>query len=208
MDAASVLAQSSDPLLVDTLERQVRAADLLVLNHADQVDQIAMDRVIDWVRSVAGDVPRIEATMAKVPMAMLRPMAWPEAPSGRTAEHNRACLPDCGHDHEFLDLDHGHQFETWHARPTAVFSEIALRAWLQSPLAGLLRLKGLVRALRTGQEPVWMELQFAGRQGSLRVSGQQLRSEAAVVAIGVRGQLPRAALAAQFDAPWAAQLTS
>ena len=212
VDAASVLAQSRDPLLVDTLERQVRAADLLVLNHADQVDQIAMDRVIDWVRSVAGNVPRIEATMAKVPMTMLRPMAWPEAPSGRSAEHDHACAPDSGHEHEFLDLDHGHghghQFETWHARPTAVFAEIMLRAWLQNPPAGLLRLKGLVRALRTGQEPVWMELQFAGRQGSLRVSGQQLRSEAAVVAIGVSGQLPRAALAAQFHAPWAAILTS
>jgi G3E family GTPase len=208
VDAASVLAQSRDPLLADTLERQVRAADLLVLNHADQVDQSAMAPVIDWVRSVAGDVPRIEATMAKVPMAMLRPMAWPEVPFERSAKHDHTCAPDCGHHHGSPDLDHGQQFETWHARPSAVFSENALRAWLLKPPAGLLRLKGLVRAQRPGQVPVWMELQFAGRQGSLRVSGQQLRSEAAVVAIGVGGQLPRTALAAQFDAPWAAQLTS
>jgi G3E family GTPase len=201
VDAASALSQSRDPLLADTLERQLRAADLLVLNHADQVNQDSMARVIEWTRSVAGDVPLIEATMGKVPMVMLRPMAWPEATSGKSDEHDHACATDCEHNHVHLDLDHGRQFETWHTFPTGVFSEIALRAWLQKPPPGLLRLKGLLRTVRHGQEPLWMELQFSGRSGSLRVSSQKLRSEAVVVAIGVSGQLPRAALAAQFDAP-------
>jgi hypothetical protein len=40
----------------------------------------------------------------------------------------------------------------------------------------------------------WAELQFAGKHGSLRRSAAPASGEAAVVAIALRGRLPRAAL--------------
>ena len=78
-----------------------------------------------------------------------------------------------------------------------MLSADALRALLRAMPVGVLRLKGLLRTDAQG----WAELQFAGRHGSLR---RALRPPAdglaAVVAIGQRGRLPKAALAAVFDA--------
>ena len=61
--------------------------------------------------------------------------------------------------------------------------------------AGVLRLKGIVRTDEHG----WAELQFAGRHGSLRKALAAPASGAAVVAIGLRQQLPADALGAVFD---------
>ena len=58
--------------------------------------------------------------------------------------------------------------------------------------AGVLRLKGFVR---TGDDE-WHEWQFAGRHGSLRRLAQAPACGAAVVAIGLKGQLPVVALEA------------
>ena len=53
-------------------------------------------------------------------------------------------------------------FEAWRgAQPASV------QAWLKAPPSGLLRLKGFL-LLDTGPTPQWVELQFAGRQGSVR----------------------------------------
>jgi hypothetical protein len=50
--------------------------------------------------------------------------------------------------------------------------------------------------LRTG-EATWSEIQFAGRHGALR-KAEAPSDGAAVVAIGLRGRLPLAALEAAF----------
>ncbi len=62
--------------------------------------------------------------------------------------------------------------------------------------AGVLRLKGLVRSDEHG----WSELQFAGRHGSVRRTVAPLDAVAAVVALGLRDRLPRAALQQAFAA--------
>ena len=83
-------------------------------------------------------------------------------------------------------------------RPTQTFAETDLKAWLSSPPAGLLRLKGFVQVQRAGSGGIrWMELQFAGRHASLRVALDEPFC-AAVVAIGMRGQLPTQQLEARF----------
>jgi hypothetical protein len=96
------------------------------------------------------------------------------------------------------DPKHGALFEHWSCRPETVFSTATLRAWLVAPPAGLLRLKGVLRTGEEGREPIWSELQFAGRHGSLRPV-RATSVEAALVAIGLKGQLPAAALAGVFN---------
>jgi len=125
-----------------------------------------------------------------VPLAMLTRLALP------IAMHDRQGVDhDCaGHAHEHGDPAHGDLFDTWSCRPGTVFDAAALRDWLKSPPTGLLRLKGFVRT----DETSWSELQFAGRHGSLRASFAPAEG-AALVAIGLRGQLPRQALDAVFQ---------
>jgi G3E family GTPase len=137
-------------------------------------------------------VPQFETTQAQVPIAMLSGLAMPTAQArwlpvreqpGGQGVFSHGSVPQ-----------HGEQFDTWSARPERVFAPEALRAWLRDVPAGVLRLKGLVR---TGERQ-WSEFQFAGRRGSLR-EAESPPSGPALVAIGLRGQLPVAALAALFD---------
>jgi G3E family GTPase len=109
-----------------------------------------------------------------------------------------ACAPGV-HAHRDGDPVHGTQFESWSCRPQQVFDAQALRAWLSAPPAGVLRLKGVLRtATQDKGSHTWAQVQFAGRHGSLRSTGS-VKDGAAVVAIGLRGLLPTAALASFFD---------
>ncbi|OUL99996.1 CobW family GTP-binding protein [Variovorax sp. JS1663] len=191
VDAGAVLAQVRDPLLTDTLERQVRAADLVVVNKTDRVGADELARVRDWVSATAGKTPRFETSQAQLPMVLLDGLSLAGA-RGTCAE------PGCTHedhaDHSHAHAhDHGTLFDTWSCRPAQVFDAGTLRAWLRDAPAGLLRLKGL---LRTGENE-WSEVQFAGRHGMLRKANAPL-DRAALVAIGLRGCLPVTALEAVF----------
>lgn len=216
VDAAAVLEQAADPLLADSLRRQLKAADLIVVNKVDLVDGARLGRVRDWVAAVAPDTPTFEATQAVVPLALVTSAAMPaplraaaagglptDVPAGNGADLDRDGRGHPGHGHpgsdDPVDGDPGHVglFETWSCRPNRVLPAEALRDWLRSRPAGVLRLKGLVRTDEHG----WAEIQFAGRQGALRRARVEPRAGAAVVAIGLRGRLPAAALARLFDDP-------
>ena len=194
VDAGNALAQARDPLLADTLERQVRAADLVVINHCDDTADGALPALRAWIASTAGAVPCVETSQARVPTALLSGAAMP-----RAARTEPACAEVHDHDHQAHghghdgSVDHGSVFETWSCRPDRSFDPDTLRAWLREPPAGVLRLKGV---LRTGAA-AWSELQFAGRRGSLR-DATAPGDGAAIVAIGLAGQLPREALQRAF----------
>jgi G3E family GTPase len=201
VDAAAVLEQAADPLLTDTLQRQLRGADLVVINKADLADDAQRRRVHEWVASVAGPTPCIETVQAAVPMALLTGAAMPahEAAHGAVHEgeaaHEAARPPHAGHDHG--SAGHAELFETWSCRPGEALPAQALREWLRGRPAGVLRLKGMVRTDAHG----WAEIQFAGRHGSLRRALAEPAQGAAVVAIGLRGHLPVAQLEHVFGSP-------
>lgn len=178
VDASAVLAQAADPLLADTLVRQVAKADLLVLNKADLVDAGQLARVHAWADAHAAGARRCEAVQAEVPTALLSGAALLRQATPRTDARLHVAPPH-----------HGLHYATWSAQPQAALSERALAAWLTQVPAGVLRLKGIVR---TGEHG-WHELQFAGRRGSLKPAAPPA-SGAMVVAIGLAGQLPVLAL--------------
>ncbi len=202
VDASACLAHAADPLLADSVLRQIESADLIVVNKIDLVDAGARQRVLDWLESIAGSTPRFETTQGEVPMPLLSGSALLADESGRADRQDRQANPDAAHaEHEHhagheLSHDHGELFDTWSIRPEAEFSAKALRELLRQVPAGVLRLKGIVRTDEHG----WAELQFAGRHGSLRKALAAPAAGGAVVAIGLRSRLPAHALDAAFDA--------
>jgi G3E family GTPase len=190
VDAAAVMGQARDPLLADTLERQLRAADLVVINKVDGVTAEDLARVREWVTAVAGRTPQYETSQAELPKVLREGLSLADAREGRGCAHVGCDHEDHAHD---AHHHHGELFDSWSCRPLQTFDAGALRAWLRDTPVGLLRLKGLVR---TG-EAEWSEIQFAGRHGTLR-KAEVPADGAAVVAIGVRGQLNLAALEEAF----------
>ncbi len=195
VDAASVREQADDPLLADTVRRQLQAADLLVLNQCDRVDDASLAALRDWLDAEVPGTPRHETRFAEVPAALLgAPLA--------AARHGHHCTAGCTHDHAHGHPPrHGDVFDTWSLADDAVYNADALRALLRAMPAGVLRLKGVVRTDRLG----WAVLQFAGRHGSLRAWSPQgaapdATADSALVAIGARGRLPVQALDAALKA--------
>ena len=209
VDASEVQAQWRDPLLTDTLERQLKAADLIVVNHCDRVSPDARIRVSDWIALLAGATPQFETTHARVPLQILSglalidahdalaPMsAHGDAPHSAAGGHGESYQHTRQHPHS--DPAHGALFDTWSCQPARVFASTALRAWLNAPPPGVLRLKGVLRTGADGTDSAWSEIQFAGRHGALR-KAHVPATGAALVAIGLRGRLPCAELTTMFD---------
>ena len=215
VDSSAILAQTADPLLRDSLMRQVQAADWLLLNKSDLVDGPQFAAVRAWLDRQAADTPRFETREARLPAELVPALFGQLGPPGLAVHAPRKQTAEgCGHEHHDHDHDHDHadghhghrghhhgepdhggQFETASWQPQSVLQADALRALLRAMPPGVLRLKGLVRTDSHG----WAELQFAGRHGSLRKALSAPAGGAAVVAIGLRGRLPRAQLDAVFD---------
>lgn len=204
VNADTAAAQSQDPLLADTLERQLRSAGLVVINHCDLATPPQLAQVHAWVQRVAPGTPCVETEHGAVPLALLSGLALNAA---HQAEHDHGhCAHepthdhghDHTHDHAHDNPAHGEQFDTWSCQPAAVLALSALQAWLKQAQPGLLRLKGFVRVGAHPDDAAWYEIQWAGRTGSLHACAAPAAG-AALVAIGLRGQLPRARLAEFFD---------
>jgi G3E family GTPase len=202
VDANACLAHAADPLLADSLQRQLKGADLIVVNKTDLVDAAELQRVRDWLAFLASQTPRFETKQANVPIPLISgsalslegdARAGAGAGAGSEEPAAQASGSERGHGHDD-DHDHGGLFDTWSFRPQREFSAKALRALLRDMPRGVLRLKGLLRTDEHG----WTELQFAGRHGSLRKASAVPTTGAAVVAIGLRHRLPAQALNAAF----------
>ncbi len=68
VDASVAQAQWRDPLLTDTVERQLKAADLIVVNKIDRVDATERAALRGWIESIAGRTPQFETAHAEVPL--------------------------------------------------------------------------------------------------------------------------------------------
>ena len=212
VDSAALPAHARDPLLADTLQRQLDSADVLVLNKSDLVDPAQSQALARWLDTHAGAVPRLAVSQGELPLALLddlqpqtatRPGGICCGPQrgvgagagagsdadGQSIGHLRAQPPARKPSHGDHPL-HGALFDTWSARPVAIHCVAALRSALRVLPSGVLRMKGLLRTREHG----WSELQFAGRHGSLRPALAAPADGAALVAIGLRGQLQPDAL--------------
>ncbi|TXI85029.1 MAG: GTP-binding protein [Cupriavidus sp.] len=191
-DAQAIRSHAEDPRVADVITAQLAAADVVILN---KMDGRAPDPALDaWIAAHAGAAPIVHATDGDVPLAWLTGLALPSMSSARwspCAHHPGACC--CG------TADHGALFDSMALDAAdAVFDTDAVRALLRAMPAGVLRLKGVVQTHALGAS----EVQFAGKRGSVRrhAGPGPAATPGVLIAIGVRGVLPRAALAEAWRA--------
>ena len=177
VDATAFLHQLADPLLADSLVRQLQAADVLVVHKVDAVAADALHALQQRLGTLAPGTTQVTAVHGQVP--------WPVLRGPHLASAHALARGEPAHDH---------RFESWQCQLLRQPEALELRDWLRPAPAGLLRLKGWLPCA----DGRWVELQWAGRHGSVKPLAQVPPAGAAVVAIGLRGQLPRAALAQMF----------
>ncbi len=71
VDAEAIRTQARDRFVGDMIERQLRAADLLVLNKADLVDEESLDGLVGWLDSIGASAPTITTTNGRLPTELL-----------------------------------------------------------------------------------------------------------------------------------------
>lgn len=165
-DAANVRSLAADPLLSDTIARQLRAADLLVLNKTDLVTPEDLDSVRDWLRRAAQGAAVVDTREGRLDLRYLSGEAMPDATI-------HACAHDCGHGmHGHSMRGHAarqravpghapdHPFQSWLWRAPALLNADQLAGQLRQMPRQLLRAKGWVRTDRHGLVLV----QWAGRR--------------------------------------------
>ncbi len=194
VDAAALAHQAADPLLTDTLARQLAHADLVVLNKADlaaddgtatpghEAPHGVMAAARAWVAQQAPGAPVLGTVQADLPVELLADLTHTPlyVPRGGLAPRAAA---------------HGARFMAWSDRPAGHFDLACLRTWLRALPTGVLRLKAMLPVAAGPATSDWVELQFAGRHGALRRLAEAPHEGAAVVAIGLAGRLPIRAIA-------------
>lgn len=148
VSAEDIVSQGNDPLLQETIVRQVSAADLLILNKVDLVCAKRVIEVKDYLTQRFDAVPILEARNAQVPEDILF-----DTELGRDRASESAVVL-----HRSTDSDHPFVSYTWTG--PGVFSAERLMTCLKQLPRAVIRMKGLVVTDYHG--PVLIS--FAGRR--------------------------------------------
>ena len=172
-DVETVRARHGDHRLRDTIDRQLAAADLLVLNKCDRVSEEATGEAESWARERV-HAPSIRTVDADVPMALLA-AAGPEAADPDLAG-------SAHHAHHAHHVDHGHGFMSRSVPCPDPIDPGRLRAALSALMPRVLRAKGFVTS---GQEfeREWMVVQASGR--TVDIERRRPSPERAVLVPGI-----------------------
>ena len=154
-DVETVRARHGDHRLRDTIDRQLAAADLLVLNKCDRVSEEATGEAESWARERVR-APSIRTVDADIPMALLA-AAGPEAAGPDLAGPAHQAHQAHHADH----ADHGHRFVSRSVPCPDPLDPGRLRAALSALMPRVLRAKGFVTSGQDERE--WMVVQASGR---------------------------------------------
>ena len=166
-DALNVERDLSDARLADSLERQIRAADRLVVTKADLVEPPQLHEVVARLAEIAPGVEVVANPEGAAVAALFRPVGDAPRPAGA----------DAGATH-----DHATAYATWHYRGPVAIAPQDLEHLSRRDVSGCLRLKGTVLT-REGKGAV---LQRAGLFWS--ASPAPPPDESRLVAIGLPGE--------------------
>ena len=131
VDTETIRARASDPRLEDTIERQLQAAGLVVLNKCDLAGEAERAAVRAWMAAWLPSTPLVETEHARLPAALLIRGAQG---ADETARQGR-------HDHE---ANHGTLFRSVSLALERPVTLAALREALASLPPSVLRAKGFV----------------------------------------------------------------
>lgn len=179
-DAETVRERGADRYLADTIARQLRDANLVVLNKVDLVDAAALAETRDWIAARASQARLIETRQSALPFEVVvgGGLGY-EAPRGFQLERHA------------MSTYVTRSFEL--ARPVDVK---ALTAALADPALGLLRAKGFV----AGQDDKVYAVQVVGSRVNVTTAPAGA-GKAGLVVIGLRGSIDLAAVERVLGAP-------
>ena len=190
-DQIETLAQ--DRYVADTVIAQLAAADLLILNKVDLVDEARKRQVCEWLQTHAPQAALIEALHADVPIEIaLGPMLWMNREQGVGSLARTTSLqlfrPDSSPRRSLLGLhesEHTARFATRIFRCAPPIAERKLHEALDQLPLGVLRLKGFVRF---DSSPWRLRLvQGVGTRWTISDAGPDVEQQAsALVVIGAK----------------------
>jgi G3E family GTPase len=178
-DAEAIREQAADKYVGSTVQRQLRGADLIVLNKIDLLTDTQQADLTGWLREQVADARIIATSHGRVSLPLLLGL------------HVGSVPPIKHHDH-----DHGDGYASWSVAVDAPIDESMLRATVSAWPDTVLRAKGIVYLAEDRQRR--QVFQLVGRRWSLtpdRPWGSDTpRTE--LVLIGLDGTLDGEALLA------------
>ncbi len=174
-DAETVRQRSTDRYVGDTVLGQLRAADIVVLNKVDLVDEPTAEAARRWLRDRAPGAVVVDARHARVdPVLLFGAVDRPATAAGR------ADRDDPLHRHA-EDV-----FESWSWVADRALSRATVARLMAALPDGIVRAKGVIRLADDADRP--MILQRVGHRWSLR-PGQPTQGEprSRLVLIGLPG---------------------
>jgi len=188
-DAETVRARAADRYLADTIERQLHAADLVILNKLDLVAPGAQAALRAWLGTQAPRASVIDAVHAQLPVELLLGV---ELAAGRRPDPARRLSGALRSPPAVAAEALFEHIESYVARPVDARQ---LADALADPALGIVRAKGVLRD-RAGA-PV--ALQVVGLRATIQPLVAMNVPCGRLVCIGLRGRLDRAAIQAALD---------
>jgi len=192
VDGERIERQAADKYVGDVVRRQLRQADLLLVNKLDLVDEGRRGALRDGLNTLAPGVPRLEMVRGQVPL----PLLLGRHLGGALPSVLSDPLPGIGADPGEAGQHHGERFETWTLRLEGPLRRSALERFATGLPAGIHRAKGFVVLAEAPDHPQLFQL--VGNRWSLEPAepGTALVGGTALVMIGHRGAATKEALQA------------
>jgi G3E family GTPase len=183
VDAEQALSQQDE--FQDLIARQIRVADVLVINKVDLVDTQELEAVKKFVIEIDPAARILQACQGRIPLEMI----FSESNSGRSATKIRRPAAD-----STMPL-----FETWVYQSNHSFSLMSLRKLVEDLPLDVYRVKGFVQLDDEYQEQA--QLQMTGGRAWLRLDTkqQQVSALTTLVFIALQGDVKAESVNAMVD---------
>lgn len=129
IDAEQIQAQWQDERLRDTVERQMDAANLLVLNKLEELDPGALSELETWLEARAEGIPRIRTDEGRIPLTIFNDRSIGAKDSSDSSRHRHG---------------HGSHYQTRILPVNPQLTYDAFRQRADAMPASVLRAKGYV----------------------------------------------------------------
>lgn len=177
-DAETVRAKAQDKYVGQTVKRQLRGADLILLNKVDLVSPQNLKDICTWLKELVSDARVVETSYGVVPLPLL-------LGDVRTGGADRAANP-AGHHHSV-------EYDTWSYTGDQPLDRGAFHGMVEALPEGVIRAKGI---LYLGDDADHRTIfQLVGKRWSLKPGGGWGDAQP-------RSQLVMIGLPHSIDAEW------
>ena len=174
-DAETVIEKAKDKYVSKTVQRQLAAADLIILNKIDLVSPSKLQEVKEWLASQYPEIPVVESEKSIVPMSFLLGL--------RDSHSSLNRPPDQLH-------EHNEQYDTWQYQSSRPTTTDAVQFFLDGLGSDIIRAKGFA-LLEDGSALV---IQVVGNRKEISNSTSDHNDGLQLIAIGLEAKLDKAEL--------------